>query len=225
MEIKPVAHIKNNYNSKFGIPRQSGLTDVVSEVVFEKEYRDPAYIKALEGFSHVWLIWIFSESGDKFSPSVRPPRLGGNEKAGVFATRSPFRPNPIGLSLVKLREIKDGVLIVSGADLLNGTPIVDVKPYLEYADKPESPTSGFAQNPPKPSLEVKFSAYPNKKYFKTESEYEVFLRELASSLSYDPRPAYHSDEERIYGASFGAFDVKFNIKEGVLNVLDFILKE
>ncbi|MBQ7652764.1 MAG: tRNA (N6-threonylcarbamoyladenosine(37)-N6)-methyltransferase TrmO [Clostridia bacterium] len=225
MEIKPIARIRNNYNSKFGIPRQSGLTRVLSEIVFEREYRDVNYIKGIEGFSHLWLIWNFSESKDKTSPSVRPPRLGGNEKIGVFATRSPFRPNGLGLSLVELREIKetsDGtVLVVSGADLLNGTPIYDVKPYVEYADKPERPASSYASAPPKKII-VAFECYPDKGFFTDEKEYDSYLDQLVSALSYDPRPAYHTDEDRIYGTTFGDFDVKFKIKEGTLTIIDFI---
>lgn len=228
MEIKPIAKIRNDFNSKFGIPRQSGLTRVVSEIVFEKEYRDENYFCGLESFSHIWLIWNFSESGDKFSPSVRPPRLGGNERIGVFATRSPFRPNALGLSLVELTEVKQTregvVLVVCGADLLNGTPIFDIKPYIQYADRPERPASAYASAPPD-RIKVELAKLPDKKLFSSEEEYDGYLTQLISALSYDPRPAYHNDEDRLYGSTFGNFDVKFKIKDKVLTIVDFIFKE
>ena len=218
-EMKIIARIHTPFDTKFGIPRQSGVAaDVKGEIVFEPEYREQEAVRGLEGFSHIWLIWCFSESvTDKWSPTVRPPRLGGNMRMGVFATRSPFRPNAIGLSCVKLESVQheDGfgdVLIVSGADLMDGTPIYDVKPYLPYADAHPEALGGFAPSS-KETIEVK--SPPELLQKLPEGRREALLGVLAQ----DPRPQYQNDPERVYGMSFGGWDVKFRVKDGVLTVL------
>ncbi|MBQ0109969.1 MAG: tRNA (N6-threonylcarbamoyladenosine(37)-N6)-methyltransferase TrmO [Clostridiales bacterium] len=218
-EIKPIAYIRNAMKTKFGVPRQSGLVpEVVSEIEFVGEFACPDAFRGLEGFSHIWLIWSFSEARrDGFSPTVRPPRLGGNERVGVFATRSPFRPNSLALSCVKIVaiETRDGktVLKVAGADLKDGTPIYDIKPYLPYADRIENAESGFAKDGGR-TLEVI-----------DEGNYSDFLAKedkeaLFGLLSHDPRPQYQSDEERIYGMEFGEFDVKFSVKDEKVLIKD-----
>lgn len=208
--IKPIAFIHNDLKTKFGVPRQSGLApELVSEIVFESEYRVSEALRGLTDFSHIWLIWSFSEARrEGFSPTVRPPRLGGNERLGVFATRSPFRPNSLALSCVKLEKIekREGfgdILIVSGADLMNGTPIYDIKPYLPYADSIPEAVGGFAPD--------------GGKVLEVESEVELKMSEtkkksLFSVLSRDPRPQYHDDESRIYGMEFGDFEIKFKVE-------------
>ena len=204
-----IARIRTDFPTKFGIPRQSGLADVPARIVFEPEYRNADALRGIEGFSHLWLIWQFSAAvRDTWSPTVRPPRLGGNERVGVFATRSPFRPNAIGLSCVKLESVQheDGfgdVLIVSGADLMDGTPIYDVKPYLPYADAHPEALGGFAPSP-KETIEVK--SPPELLQKLPEGRREALLGVLAQ----DPRPQYQNDPER---------DVKFRVKDGVLTVL------
>ena len=218
MTLKVIAHIHTAFPTKFGIPRQSGLvTELKSTIVFEPPYRNPEMLRGIEGFSHLWLIWSFSQSGDHWSPTVRPPRLGGNERMGVFATRSPFRPNAIGLSCVKLEGVRheDGlgdVLIVSGADLMDGTPIYDIKPYLPYADAHPEALGGFA---PSPKETIKVKSPPELLQKLPEGQREALLGVLAQ----DPRPQYQNDPERVYGMSFGGWDVKFCVKDGVLTVL------
>lgn len=218
-EVKKIAEIKNGFSEKFGIPRQSGLTESVkSVIVFEPEYRVPEAFKGLEEFSHIWLIWQFSEAvRDDWSPTVRPPRLGGNKRLGVFGTRSPFRPNPLGLSCVKLDGIefseKLGPLLhVSGADLMNGTPIYDIKPYIPYADCHPDATEGFTGRVERKKLEVSVD---------TEQlpEAEV-LREICEILSEDPRPAYQNDADRIYKMSFAGRNVSFFVKEGCAHITE-----
>ena len=217
--MKVIARIHSDFPEKFGIPRQSGLVPALrAKIVFEPEYRNPDALRGIEGFSHLWLIWQFSAVvRDTWSPTVRPPRLGGNEHVGVFATRSPFRPNAIGLSCVKLESVQheDGfgdVLIVSGADLMDGTPIYDVKPYLPYADAHPEALGGFAPSP-KETIEVK--SPPELLQKLPEGQREALLGVLAQ----DPRPQYQNDPERVYGMSFGGWDVKFRVKDGVLTVL------
>ncbi len=220
MELKTIAHIHNAYREKFGIPRQSGLSDIVSTIVFEKEYRDANALRGLEGFSHLWLLWGFSEADDSFRPTVRPPRLGGNVRMGVFATRSPYRPNPIGLSSVKLkgiRETEDGPVIdVIGADILDGTPIYDIKPYLEQFDSHGDAKSGFVDQNEYRTLEVGF---PEK--FRVLVP-EKDLVPLMQALEQDPRPHYQDDPERVYGMAYGDFDVRFKVSDGKLMVLDLV---
>lgn len=216
--MKTIARIKNDFKSKFGVPKQSGTTKVKSWVVFEPEYRNDDALRGLEEFSHVWLIWCFDRNKTEgFSPTVRPPRLGGNKRVGVFATRSPNRPNPIGLSSVKLLEIKKtaeygSVLVVEGADLMDGTAILDVKPYVPYSDLHVEATGGFTDTNERKRLTVEFSAETPKKMTSEQRE------ELVSVLSEDPRPAYQNDENREYGLDYGEFSVKFKVKDGVLTV-------
>ncbi len=217
MEI--IAHIYNDYKEKFGIPRQSGLVNgLCSEIVFEPKYAKSEAFRYIEGFSHLWLIWQFSEAkSEQWSPLVRPPRLGGNKYVGVFASRSPFRPNPIGLSCVRLLEYKEDergpILVVDGADLKNGTPIYDVKPYLPYADSHPDAKDGFAGEVFDYQLDVVID--------------DKFLRcipkdkqaPLIALLSQDPRPAYHRDENRVYGFAFADMEIKFAVCNDILTVV------
>lgn len=215
-----IAHIHNDFQEKFGIPRQSGVVGTaLSEIVFEPAYRSAEALRGLEGFSHIWLIWAFSASvGKGWSPTVRPPRLGGNARVGVFASRSPFRPNPLGLSAVKLEDIvlqsPEGPLLrVSGADLLHGTPIFDIKPYLPYADCIPQATGGFAGAKPEPRLEV--SATPEVLQRLSADKWAT-LREV---LALDPRPPYQDDSERVYGLAFAGRNVRFRVSGSTLEVL------
>lgn len=219
LELKQIAHICSPFPTKFGIPRQSGLVDALrATVVFEPEFRNADALRGLEGFSHLWLIWEFSEARrDGWSPTVRPPRLGGNARIGVFATRSPFRPNPLGLSCVRLEGIRHdaalgAVLDVSGADLMDGTPIYDVKPYLPYADcKPEA-VGGFAASGEGRLLTVQadetlLAGLPAR------------TREaLLGVLAHDPRPSYQNDPDRVYGMAFGGCEVRFSVDGETLTV-------
>ena len=217
--MKIIARIRNDYDGKFGVPRQSGLVEeVVSTIVFEPEYRVPDALRGIEAFSHLWLIWVFDRTErENWSPTVRPPRLGGNQRIGVFATRSPYRPNPIGLSCVKLIGIEKGsegtVLKVSGADLVNGTPIYDIKPYLPYADCKTDATGGFTDRTEKRRVEVEI---PEELAGKMDEER---LQALKAVLREDPRPAYQEDPERVYAFEFGGKHVEFRVENGVLTVL------
>ena len=220
MVIKPIAHIENDYTSKFAVPRQSCLENSLkSRIVFEGEYGREEAFRGLDGFSHLWIIWEFDlNSHPANSLSVRPPRLGGNEKIGVFATRSPFRPNPLGLSSVRLEEIErceNGKieLIVSGADLVNGTPIYDIKPYIKFSDCHEDAVSGFADEKMNYSLKVEI---PQELSDKFEHEKQEALIKI---LSADPRPAYHTDG-RAYGFQFANREIKFKVVDGTLTVLE-----
>ena len=210
--MKTVARIRSDFSDKFGIPRQSGLVDELkATIVFEPEFRNLDALRGLEGFSHLWLIWQFSKAvRSDWSPTVRPPRLGGNERMGVFATRSPFRPNPIGLSCVRLERVElhpelGPVIHVAGADLMDGTPIYDIKPYLPYADcKPEA-QGGFASQPKEPSLQVDC---PDRLLAQLPAD----RREaLLGVLAQDPRPSYQNDPERVYGFGFAGFNVRFSV--------------
>lgn len=222
--MKRIARIRTDFPEKFGIPRQSGLVKaLMGKIVFEPEYRNSESLRGLEEFSHLWLIWEFSEmKSEGWSPTVRPPRLGGNKRVGVFATRSPNRPNPIGLSSVKLEKIedtKDGVvLIVSGADMVDGTPIYDIKPYLPYVDCHPEATDGFAGEVKDYSLKVEFPEDLQNRISAAKS------RILAEILAGDPRPSYQNDSERVYGMKFSGMEVKFRVENGVLYVCD-ITKE
>lgn len=218
--FKVIARIHSDFTEKFGIPRQSGLVpELRARIVFEPEYRNPDALRGMEGFSHLWLIWQFSEAvRPDWSPTVRPPRLGGNTRFGVFATRSPFRPNAIGLSCVRLEEISlhgaDGpALLVSGADLLDGTPIYDIKPYLPYADCIPDARGGFAPTAPERLLTVQTD----------ESQLSMLPPEKRSALlgvlRQDPRPSYQNDPQRIYGLCFAGFDVSFRVADGVLTIV------
>ena len=222
--MKPIAHIQTDFPTKFGIPRQSGIVaSLQGRIVFEPEYRNVEAVRGLEEFSHIWLVWEFSEAvRDTWAPTVRPPRLGGNVRKGVFATRSPFRPNPIGLSSVKLEKIEidpklGPILYVSGADLMDGTPIYDIKPYIAYTDSHPDAVSGFASKPAEYLLEVDF---PENLLSKIAPE----KREtLISVLANDPRPQYQDDPERVYGMEFGGMEVKFRVENEQLTVLNVSL--
>lgn len=217
-ELKIIAYIENNFTEKFGVPRQSGLADITSRIVFEPEYRNPDAFRGIEGYSHLWLLWIFSEAKtDGFVPTVRPPRLGGNKRMGVFATRSPFRPNSIGLSSVKFEKIsfdeKDSpVLYVKGADLMNGTPIIDVKPYLSYTDSHPDAVNGFALDTKAPLLSVVFPEELRALIGSEKSD------ELTQILAQDPRPQYQDSPDRLYSMSYGGFDVDFSVCGDTLTV-------
>lgn len=219
--MKIIARVKSDFSEKFGIPRQSGLTGLVSQIVFEPEYRVPEAFRGLEGYSHIWILWEFSEAKQakqkEWSPTVRPPKLGGNTRMGVFATRSPFRPNPIGLSSVKLEKIdfdcKDApVLYVSGADIMDGTPVYDIKPYLAYTDSHPEAAGGFSVPDNAEKLQVEFA----------EGQLEKLPQRLQNglmeALAQDPRPAYQNSPERVYIMDFAEFEVHFTVDGNVLTV-------
>ena len=219
--MKIIARIHSDFPEKFGIPRQSGLVESLeATIVFEPEYRNPAALMGITGYSHLWLLWQFSEAvRDTWSPTVHPPRLGGKKHMGVFATRSPFRPNPIGLSSVRLLAVENDpklgpILRIAGADLMDGTPIYDIKPYLPYTDSHPDAVGGFADDHVEDSVEVVFpeellSQIPAKK-----------RQALMGILSQDPRPSYQNDPERIYGVAFGDKNVRFRVADGVLTVCE-----
>ncbi len=222
ISVKIIAHAHTDFSEKFGIPRQSGVCEgLYARIVFEPQYRDPAALRGMEGFSHLWLIWQFSAlpDGGGFRPTVRPPRLGGNRREGVFATRSPFRPNPIGLSSVRLVRIEQTehegcVLIVEGADLLDGTPILDIKPYLPFTDAHPEARGGFADplNGARLTVacdETLLSRLPEQK-----------RAALLSVLAEDPRPAYQEDPARVYGFPFAGYEIKFRVEGGLLTVTE-----
>ena len=218
--LRPIAHMKSDFPEKFGIPRQAGVVpELESVVVFEPAYRDPEALRGIEGFSHLWLIWQFSESvTSAFSPTVRPPRLGGNVRMGVFATRSPFRPNSLGLSCVELVRVESRpglgtVLLVRGADLMDGTPIFDVKPYIPYADARPEARSGFAPDAGT-TLVVRISDALLVKI--PESKRDA----LRGVLANDPRPRYQRDPERVYAMDFANLTVRFTVADGVLTVTE-----
>ncbi len=217
--MKIIARIRTDFPTKFAIPRQSGiLSTLESRIEFEAEFSNPDYIRGIEGFSHLWLLWCFSENeGKEASPTVRPPRLGGNMRVGVFATRSPFRPNPIGLSSVKLLRVEEGkkgkVLVVSGADLMDGTPIYDIKPYLAFSDSHPEARAQFPDEHLSDTLDVKMN----------EKDLDLFPEEkreaLLEILRQDPRPSYQNDPERIYGFFFAGFEIRFRVVENTLTVV------
>lgn len=216
-EMKIIARISTPFKTKFGIPRQSGVTpDVKGEIMFEPDYREIEAVRGLEGFSHIWLIWCFSESvSDKWSPTVRPPRLGGNVRMGVFATRSPFRPNPIGLSSVVLERIeytddRGPVLHVRGADLMDGTPIFDIKPYVAYADSHPDASGGFTDTAEFKKLRVELG----------DGVTPPLSEGLIEVLKNDPRPRYHDDPERVYGMEYDGREVKFRVRGDTLTVIE-----
>lgn len=222
--LKVIARIHNDFPTKFGIPRQSGLIDELKAViVFEPEFRTPEALRGLEEFSHIWLIWQFSETkGASWSPTVRPPRLGGNKRMGVFATRSPFRPNSLGLSSVKLDGIEKNtkfgsVLHVSGADLMDHTPIYDIKPYLPFTDSHPEAVGGFSDSVKEYCLNVVIPTQWQSVFPKEQQE------ALINVLKNDPRPSYQKDTERIYGFEFAGFNIKFTVKEKMLSVCEIVL--
>ena len=221
--MKIIAHIHTDFPSKFGIPRQSGLVEELrSTIVFEPEYRNADALRGIEDFSHLWIIWQFSEAVRQgWSPTVRPPRLGGNTRMGVFATRSPFRPNNLGLSSVRLLGVEHteeygSVLHVGGADLMDGTPIFDIKPYIPYGDCHPEATGGFTDKAGKFLLHVEFP----------QELLSILPEEKRSAaigvLSHDPRPSYQRNPERVYGLTFGGFDIRFTVKDDTLTVHDVV---
>lgn len=225
-EIKIIAHIRSDFPTKFGLPRQSGLvSELRAEIVFEPEYRNPDALRGLEGFSHLWIIWEFSEAKrDNWSPTVRPPRLGGNTRMGVFATRSPFRPNPIGLSCVEILGIRQDkelgpVIEVGGADLMDGTPIYDIKPYIPYADAHPEAKEGFTAQNQGYRLEVEIPEKMQKQLPPDK------LEGLFGILTQDPRPSYQDDPERVYGFEYAGYEVKFRVNGSRLYVVKIVNKE
>lgn len=221
--MKIIARIRTDFPTKFGIPRQSGLVkSLKARIVFEPEYRNPDALRGIEGYTYLWLIWEFSEAKrDTWSPTVRPPRLGGNTRMGVFATRSPFRPNPVGLSSVKLEKVEwdaaDGpAIIVSGADLMDGTPIYDIKPYLPYVDSHPDAEGGFADPVRSYALQVNFPDELLQKF--PEASREALLE----ILSQDPRPSYQNDPARVYGLPFAGYDVRFTVQDDTLTVQEIV---
>ena len=218
MNFKIIARIKTDFTEKFGIPRQSGIAKTRAKIIFEPEYRVREALRGLDAYSHLWLIWEFSEAQrDGWSPTVRPPRLGGNKRMGVFATRSPYRPNPIGLSSVKLLSIEDTeregtVLIVEGADLLDGTPIYDIKPYLAYTDSHPDAVCGFADEVRDYTVKVNFDLQLLEKIPEDKRD------ALITILENDPRPSYKEEGEREYGMKYAGFDIFFKVKDGELTV-------
>ena len=220
-ELNPIAKMKSDFPEKFGIPRQSGLVkELQSTIIFEPEYRNSDALRGIEDFSHLWLIWQFSENiRTNWSPTVRPPRLGGNARIGVFATRSPFRPNNIGLSCVELIGIEHTqeygtVIHVAGADLMDGTPIFDIKPYIPYSDCKPNATGGFTDTTARNTLSVNFPANLLSKIPQEKQDAAIGV------LAQDPRPSYQTDPDRIYGLPFAGFDIKFKVVENHLTVVD-----
>ena len=222
MDLKTIARIHTGFPEKFGIPRQSGIVETPGYIVFEPPYNNPDAVRGLEEFSHIWLIWQFSQAvRDDWSPTVRPPRLGGNTRVGVFASRSPFRPNPIGLSLVKLESIEydhslGPVLHVTGADILDGTPIYDIKPYLPYSEAKPDAEGGFAHRVMDDSMQVVLTEDADLEDAKEIPEEDLYT--IKKLLAQDPRPRYQDDPERVYGMSYGEWEVKFTAGDGVIMV-------
>ena len=221
--MKVIARIRTDFATKFGVPRQSGLVDALeATIVFEPEYRNPDALRGIEGFTHLWLVWVFDQAiRDTWSPTVRPPRLGGNERMGVFATRSPFRPNPIALSCVRLAGVEQTrdhgtVLRIRGADLMDGTPILDIKPYIPYADCKTEAVGGFAAAPAGETLEV---VIPPELLEQVPQDRREALRGV---LAQDPRPHYHDDPQRVYGFGFAGMEVRFTVEDNVLTVREIL---
>ena len=219
--IRPIARMRSDFPTKFGIPRQSGLVEELrSTIVFEPEFRNPDTLRGIDGFSHLWLIWQFSEAvRDHWSPTVRPPRLGGNARMGVFATRSPFRPNNLGLSCVKLLGIEQtdengAVLHVAGADLMDGTPIFDIKPYIPYSDSYPDALGGFTDTASQFILQVNFPGELLQRLPESKRSAAIAV------LSHDPRPSYQRKPGRVYGLSFAGYDLRFTVEDDLLTVVD-----
>lgn len=223
--MKPVAIFHSPFASKFGVPRQSGLADVPGEICLEGEFRRPEILRGLDSFKYLWLIWGFSanaRSASDWQPTVRPPRLGGNRSLGVFATRSPFRPNPLGLSSVKIVSVDEQnyVIKVSGADLMDGTPVYDIKPYLEYADSHPGAGNGFVDDSDWSGLRVEMPEDISAKLKNTLDKAQ--FEGLREALAQDPRPHYHNDPERVYGFVYCGMDVRFRVDAGVLTVVEVV---
>lgn len=224
MEIRPIAYIRTQFPEKFGVPRQSGLASSLrGTIVFEPEFRNPDALRGLDGFTHLWLIWEFSANhggGRSWQPTVRPPRLGGNLHMGVFATRSPFRPNPIGLSCVMIDRVESEsaegpVIHVKGADLMDGTPIYDIKPYIPYADAYPQAGAGYVDMLTSDRLDV---VMPD--HVREVLKERQILAAVVEVLSLDPRPSYHDDPERVYGMSFSGINIKFAVRDNILSIRD-----
>lgn len=217
--MQTIAHIENCYDTKFGVPRQSGIVAGESRIVFEPEYRVAEALRGIEDFDYLWLVWLFSEAQrEKWSPTVRPPRLGGNQRVGVFATRSPFRPNNIGLSSVRLLRVEHHpeygeTLIVDSADLMNGTPILDIKPYIPYTDSHPDARSGFAPEPANHLLNVTFRNTP------PASLEPRLVETLIDTLAHDPRPQYHNNPDRVYCMPFAKHEVRFIVNDSNLEII------
>ena len=214
-----IAHIETPFREKFGVPRQAGLVDYEARVVFEPDYRVPEAVRGLEEFDYLWLLWLFDRNGTDggWSPTVRPPRLGGNKRVGVFASRSPFRPNPIGLSSVRLLRIEEGpVLVVGGADLVDGTTIIDIKPYIEYADSHSGVRSGYAMAAPRPLEGVDDPQGCLARLGPQERH------AIEATLMQDPRPHYQNDPSRVYTMAFGRHEVSFKVDGGRVEVLNIV---
>ena len=224
MEMTPIAHIENDFPTKFGLPRQSGMSEhLLSQIVMEEGFRNIEAFRGIEEFEYLWLLWVFAPMGKRqWPPTVRPPKLGGNKRMGVFATRSPNRPNPIGLTrvrLVKTEQTRERgmVLTVAGADLMNGTEILDIKPYLPFADSvPDAATGAYGPQTQEP-LHVEIPPQLAERFSQEQ------LAALHEVLAYDPRPGYQTDEEREYGFAYGGYDVRFRVKDGTIRVVDVIL--
>ena len=222
MEILPIAHFRSPLKSKFGIPRQSGLAEnLMGSIVFEPPFRHMEALRGIEAFDYLWLIWEFSANAPSESLTVRPPRLGGNKRMGVFATRSPFRPNHLGLSCVRFDRIEEHptlgpIIYVKGADLMDGTPIYDIKPYVVYADSHPEAKSGFVDQTAWKMLEVEFPEHLADLFSPSD------LEALRQTLSLDPRPSYHDDAERIYGMPFGDYDIRFLVEGDIVKVVDCV---
>ncbi len=214
MTIEPIAHFRSPFSTKFGIPRQSGLVDTLRGTIqFDTERFESDMLRGLDSFTHLWIIWEFSANRGKSHSTVRPPRLGGNERLGVFATRSPFRPNPLGLSCVKIEKIHDNEIEVSGADLMDQTPIYDIKPYLPYADSHPEATGGFTDASQWKELEVTWEAGVNNPFGAADT------LALQKTLALDPRPHYHHSSDRVYGMSFMGKDVQFRVNDDQLVII------
>ena len=217
-EMKIIGRVMTGFAEKFGVPRQSGIVNTRAKIIFEPEYRNPDAFRGIEGYSHLWVVWMFSEAvREKWSPTVRPPRLGGNKRVGVFATRSPFRPNPIGLSSVKLERLElsreyGPVLHISGADMVNGTPVFDIKPYLAYTDSHPEALGGFTDSVARETLSVVFPEELRAKLAEEDAT------ELTAILAHDPRPSYQNDPERVDGMDYGGVSVRFSVDGRVLTV-------
>lgn len=223
MEINAIGYVKTPFSEKFGIPRQSGIVNTAGTIIFNPPYNDPNAFRGIEDFSHIWVIWGFSENvGKAWSPTVRPPRLGGNVRVGVFASRSPFRPNPIGLSVVKLNSVETAgklgvVLNIEGADMLNGTPVYDIKPYLPYSESKPEAEGGFAHKVKDYSMSV--SVGFNEAFLPENLSRDDFIT-IRNLLSQDPRPSYQEDDERIYGMRYKEFEIKFKASDHNITIMD-----
>ena len=228
-EMEIIARIRTGFSEKFGLPRQSGLAEsLTGRIIFEKKYRVKEAFRGLEGYDYIWIIWKFSEAvREKWSPTVRPPRLGGNKRVGVFATRSPFRPNPIGLSCVRLEKIdyddpEGPVINVSGIDMLDGTPVYDIKPYLPYADAKRDSRAGFADEADKkPRKELVFAAGWDACLDEKDGNIKKITADI---LALDPRPSYQDDPGRVYGFEYSGYEIKFRAEGGVITVLSVVKK-